>query len=130
MSHLFHSTQCPQGLPRWLIGKEPACQCRSSRRRRFDPWVRRTPWRRKWQPAPVILPGESHGPRSLAGYSPQEAKSWTRLKQLSTHIHTVRIFYKTCEKINKNSIAKYNWIPTWTMLETLETGFEECWCLE
>ena len=32
--------------------------------------VRKTPWRRAWQPAPVLLPGESHGQRGLAGYSP------------------------------------------------------------
>ena len=36
---------------------------------RFDPWVRKIPWRRKWQPAPVSLPGESYGQRSLVGYS-------------------------------------------------------------
>ena len=54
-------------LPRWLSGKESACQCR---RCRFDPWVRKIPQRRKWKPAPVLLPGESHGQRSLAGYSP------------------------------------------------------------
>ena len=48
-------------------GKKSACQCR---RHEFDPWVRKMPWRRKWQPAPVRLPGESHGQRSLAGYSP------------------------------------------------------------
>ena len=54
------------GLPRWLSGKEPACQCR---RGRFDPWVRKSPWRRKWQPTPVFLPGESDGQRSLAGHS-------------------------------------------------------------
>ena len=35
----------------------------------FDPWVRKVSWRRKWQPAPVFLPGESHGQRSLAGCS-------------------------------------------------------------
>ena len=34
-----------------------------------DPWVGKIPWRRKWQPTPVFLPGESHGQRSLAGYS-------------------------------------------------------------
>ena len=34
---------------------------------RFDPWVEKIPWRRKWQPTPVFLPGESHGQRSLAG---------------------------------------------------------------
>ena len=33
-------------------------------------WVQKTPWRRAWQPAPVFLPGESHGQRSLEGYSP------------------------------------------------------------
>ena len=36
----------------------------------FDPWVRKIPWRRKWQPTPVFLPGKSHRQRSLAGYSP------------------------------------------------------------
>ena len=36
---------------------------------RFDPWVRKIPWRRKWQPTPGFLPGESHGWRSLEGYS-------------------------------------------------------------
>ena len=37
---------------------------------RFDLWVRKIPWRRKWQPTSVSLPGEAHGQRSLAGYSP------------------------------------------------------------
>ena len=45
---------------------------------RFDPWVRKVPGRRAWQPIPVFLPGESHGQRSLAGYSP-----WG-LKELDT----------------------------------------------
>ena len=52
-------------------GKESACQCR---RPGFDPWVEKFPWRRKWQPTPVFLPGESHGQRSLAGYSPCSRK--------------------------------------------------------
>ena len=38
-------------------------------RRRFDPWVWRIPWKREWQPTPVLLTGESHGQRSLVGYS-------------------------------------------------------------
>ena len=38
--------------------------------RGFDPWVRKIPWRRKWQATPVLLPGESHGGRSLVDYSP------------------------------------------------------------
>ena len=34
------------------------------------PWVGKIPWRRAWQPTAVFLPGESHGQRSLLGYSP------------------------------------------------------------
>ena len=51
-------------------GKELACQCWRCKSRRLNPWVRKIPWRRAWQPTPVLLPGESHGQRSLAGYSP------------------------------------------------------------
>ena len=54
-------------LPSWLKGKESACQCRGHK---FDPWVGKIPWRRKWQCTPVFLPGESPGQQSLAGYSP------------------------------------------------------------
>ena len=43
--------------------------CLQCRRPGFDSWVGKIPWRRKWQPTPVFLPGESHGQRSLAGYS-------------------------------------------------------------
>ena len=49
--------------------KEFACQCMRHRRFGFNPWVRKIPWRRKWQPSPVFLPGKSHGQRSLAGYN-------------------------------------------------------------
>ena len=55
-------------------GKEPACQSRRCRRHGFDPWVRKTPRRRKWQPTPPVFPGGSHGQRSLVGYSPQGRK--------------------------------------------------------
>ena len=60
-----------------MVKKFP-CQCRRHKRCRFDPWVKKIPWRRVWQPTPVFLPGESHGQRSLAGYSP-----WGR-KELDT----------------------------------------------
>ena len=56
-------------LPRWHSGKASAYQCRRRRRLVFDPWVGKIPWRRKWQPTPVFLPGQSRGQRSLAGYS-------------------------------------------------------------
>ena len=54
-------------LPWWLSGEESTCQCRGPR---FYPWVGKIPWRRKWQPTPVFLPGKSNRQRSLAGYSP------------------------------------------------------------
>ena len=48
--------------------------CLQCRRPRFNPWVRKIPCRREWQPTPVFLPGESLGQRSLAGYSPWGCK--------------------------------------------------------
>ena len=65
-----------QMLHYWLSAKEFACNASDTW---FDSWVRKIPWRRKWQPTPVFLPGESQGQRSLAGYSPWGHKSWTRL---------------------------------------------------
>ena len=44
------------------------------RRPGFDPWGGKIPWKRKWQPTPVFLPGGFNGERSLAGYSPWSQK--------------------------------------------------------
>ena len=63
----FHYTE---GFPGATSGKESTCQCRNTRDNWFDPWVGKIPRRRAQQPTPVFLPGESHGQRSLAGYSP------------------------------------------------------------
>jgi len=41
----------------------------------FDPWIRKIPWRRSWQPTLIFLPGESHGLRSLMGHSHRVAES-------------------------------------------------------
>ena len=49
-------------------------QCRKCRRHRFDPWVGKIPWRRKWQPTAVFLPGKFHGQWHLVGYSPWGCK--------------------------------------------------------
>ena len=61
---------CGWGFPGGARGKEPACQCRRRKTHGFDPWVRKIPWRRAWQPTPVFLPGKSHRQSSLVGYSP------------------------------------------------------------
>ena len=57
----------PSDFPGGLESKESACQCK---RPRFHSCVGKIPWRRKWLPTPVFLPGKSHGQRSLVGYSP------------------------------------------------------------
>jgi len=44
----------------------------------LDIWVRKIPWRRKWHPTPVFLPGECHGLKRPVGYSPWGCKSWTQ----------------------------------------------------
>ena len=61
-------------FPGGTSGKEPARQCRRHKRRWFDSWVRKIPWRRAWQPTPVFLPGKSKGQRNLVGYSPWGCK--------------------------------------------------------
>ena len=59
------------GIPRSSAGKESACNAGDLG---LTPGLGRFPWRRKWQPTPVFLPGESHGQRSLAGYTPWACK--------------------------------------------------------
>ena len=71
-------------LPRWLSGKESACQCRRHRRCRFDLWIGNIPWSRKWQPTPVFLPGKfQKDRRNLVGYSP-----WGCKESATEHAHT------------------------------------------
>jgi len=52
----------------------------------FDPWIRKIPWRRKWQATPVFSPGESHGQRSLAGYTQQDSKE-SDTTEATEHVH-------------------------------------------
>ena len=51
----------------------------------FDPWVRKIPWKRKWQPTPVFLPGKSHGQWSLVGYSQWSCKESDTIERLHFH---------------------------------------------
>ena len=69
-------------LPKWHSGKE-SCQCRRHKRHSFGPWVRKIPRGREWQPAPVFLPGKSHGQKKPVGFGPPGCKG--TIEQLSTH---------------------------------------------
>ena len=72
----------PQFTVSWLSGKESTCQCR---RCRFDPWVGKIPWRRKWQSTSVFLPEEPHGQRCLVAYSPWGHKETDMTKHIWPH---------------------------------------------
>jgi len=77
------------GFPGGSDGKEPACNAGEPG---LDPWVGKIPWRRAWQPTSVFLPGESHGQRNPAGYSPWGWKESDRTEQLAcTHTYSFHI---------------------------------------
>ena len=63
-------------------------KCLQCGRPGFTPWVRKILWRRKWQPSPVLLPGKSHGWRSVVGYSPWGHKESDTTVQLHFHFHS------------------------------------------
>ena len=59
---------------------------------RFDPWVRKIPWRREWQHTLVFFPGKFHGQRNMAGYSSWGCKESDMTEH--THIHLRRRKFK------------------------------------
>ena len=73
-------------FPGGTSGKDSACQCRRCKRSGLDLWVGKTPWRRKWQPTPLFLPGKVHGQRNLVGCSPWGHKESDTTEH--THTHT------------------------------------------
>ena len=79
------------GFPDGASGKEPTCQCRRHKRHRFDPCVRKIPWRGAWQPTPVFLPAESHGQKNLVGYNPWDHKELDMTE--ATYIYMLNFLY-------------------------------------
>ena len=67
----------------------------------FDPWVGKIPWRRQWQPTPVLLPEEFHGQRSLVGYNPWGHKKWDMTEHLSTTYYLVYP-YRAADLVGNN----------------------------
>ena len=79
----------------------------------FNPWVRKIPQRRTWQPTPVLLPGESHGQRSLASYSPWGHKE-SDGTEATEHPHTPDTYMPMMEDhpaIKKNEMMPF--ATTW-----------------
>ena len=93
-----------QVFPSGSNGKESACNA-------GDPGsitgLGKFPWRRKWQPTVALLPGEFHGQRSLAGYSPRDSKELDTTEQLSLFIFLKRLPFE------------FSWLfPMYTCYET------------
>ena len=72
-----------------LVVKEPSCQCRRSKRHRFDPWVEKIPWRRAWHPSPLFSSGESMDRGAWRAIVLWVENSRKQLKQLNT-AHTAQ----------------------------------------
>ena len=89
--------QGTKGFPVGYSGKESTCQCRRHERLRFDLWVGKIPYSRKWQTTPVFLPGESHGQRSLAGHTPRGGKELDTAEQQAWQGRELR-FHKPGKK--------------------------------
>ena len=110
----------------WCSGKESGCQCKRLRRRRFDSWVRKISWSRKWQYTPLFLLGKCHGQRGLVGYRPRGHKELDITEQLSTHTnsrgHKSRQDYNSKRTCNPVFVATLLTIAkTWKQLKCPST---------
>ena len=89
---ILHNSNGQGGLPRWLRGKESTCQCR---RCRFDPWIGKIPWRRKWQPISILVwripwAEEPGGLQSLGSQARSWLSEWVCVCACRhTHTHTI-----------------------------------------
>ena len=78
-------------LPGWLSVKNLPANAGDT----GDPWLRKIPWGREWQPTPIFLPGKSHGQRSLVGYSPWGCRirhNWVTKRHTVADQSRVQIF--------------------------------------
>ena len=109
-------------LPWWLSSKEPACN--AGRRCGFSPWVGKVPWRRKWQPIPVFLPGKSYGQKSLVDYSLWGYKEGDMTEQLNNNHHQINtvdfgwVVHSGLEIILMDSPRRVSWLSLY---------FRLCW---
>ena len=85
---LTTTTIATRGLPRWYTGKESTCQFKRSKGHKLNPWVGKIFWSRKWQTAPVFLPGKFYIQRTLVGCSPWRRKEMDMTEQLNTNIYS------------------------------------------
>ena len=94
------------GLPSCLSVKELTCQCGRSG---FHPRIGKTPWRRKWQPIPVFLPGKSHGQRNLVCYSPWDGKRVGHELAVTVTIYLKLGWVCGNERSNTREAGRHHW---------------------
>ena len=85
------------------------------------------PWRRAWQPTPVFLPGEAHGQRSLAGYSPGGHTELDTLKRLSTDASSVQFQTSGCPWSRGGSESESCSVMTPRTIQPMEFSRPEYW---
>ena len=95
-----------------LFGGSDGRVCLQCRRTRLDHWVRKVPWKRERQPIPVFLPGESHGQRSLAGYSPWDFLESDRTERQNFHFTLFTAFLPCVFYYTHDIISRKNKIVT------------------
>ena len=113
-----------RGFPGGARNKESTRQCRRYKGCRFELWVRRIPWSRKRQPTPVLLPGEFHRQRSLAGHSHEVAKSQTRLWETDTLTFTGYQLVKSLSHVHLFAIP---WMVAYQASSSMEFFRHEYW---
>ena len=92
LTHTYILPRVKLGFPGGPSAKESTCQCR---RPGLHPWVGASPRSWKWQPTPVLLPGKSHGQRSLVGYSSWGHKGLD-MTEHSTAQQFLKLYTKFC----------------------------------
>ena len=94
--------------------KEPICLYRRPKGHKFNPWVGKIPWRRKWQLPLVFLSGKFHGQRSLANYSPRGCKE-SDMTGHTHRIHRIHLIHRIEYKENMVYIFfLYPFLCQWT----------------
>ena len=102
------------GFPGGTSGKEPAYQCKRHKRRRYNPWVGKIPWRRAWPPTPVCLPGEFHRQRNLADYSPWGGRESDVTEQLTFSLWANVL--AVCDRLQSDCPILLKWIASASFL--------------
>ena len=86
----------------------------------LGPWVGKIPWRRKWQPTPVFLPRESHGRRSLVGYSP-----WGHKESDTTERLNLYIVESLCSSVEINIVNQLYFNKIFTKFFKMQTNIQK-----